>query len=477
MSFTCTVGYDSDIGTIRWYKGFGLEGNPFTIVGGQTITFKYERANGGIGTSVTTPPSQVTIDGFTSDFFTNTSSINLALNGTATKTLQSGGKFTSVLTTDWNDDTVVAKIRATNNANADSDINYLEPDRFSYVADPDPYGMKIYNGSGSAIIDRFEPCYAVKELIPLDTAQSNITAYGPSNSSGVSKYVVVELTAGDYPVNNGLPIPAIKGPTGAWLHPPRIYGTHTGSPDSYRYVSCVIDGDAAVGDHELAILTNVNTVEPAVYGGSTSAYGFDLFNDNSEKTWSSQWRQGIVNNILPLQFDSATMNTNGGAAEAGGFQNASDSFKGIGNYDVDGQFPTAQYDGVYQPTACQDSVNSVSPGPGFPGEAEITFALTSTGVAKTYDNLNAMDVAKTYLLGNTTSGFVEYYAGDLRVDGVVEQANIGGGQHSPACKLINSKKAQTTMRRYVGGSTNANKLARNPDSRKPTGVFVLMRII
>lgn len=478
MSVTTTFVFDSDINGIRLYAGAGLfESNPLHLQEGETVTFKYERLNG----DQRTPPASITLDALSSEYFTSTTGGTINLNGELTRTTVTGGIFDACKTTKWNDPNIRTEIRVTAaSGDVDSARGYYDADRFdNFKEPPGQYGMRIFNGTRDVAIDRFSSAYAVKDVINVDPNASNITANNTYPDS-LAKYALIELAQGDYPASGGLPIPAISCTNTAYLVPPRIYGEH---PDgSYRYISCTLPTSQAFTNFNVAILVDDSANPPQYYGNGKQddgQYGLEFFNDDGVITWSSRWRQCVATNVLPVYFDSATMeNASPNAEDTGSPLGAAGSFstRNPGNFDVKNPFfddSAPRYDGVWRPI-----VPNGTAGPNG-GESEINFALNTTGASKRYTNLNKMDPANTYVLGNCVQGWVRYYDGDLVIDGVLDTENLGGGLHTPAVRIIDGTTATVDMWRYsVGGNhaSDAQRLTRDSASKIPTGSFVLARI-
>ena len=476
-NYNLSVFYDSDtalVGNGLSFQFVGAnENSAFNVPAGSTITIDYTS-----NATFQTPPSPITVNNLDGDYWTSTTNLSIALNSSQTVTaLSSGGAYGRIDSAQWDDRNEFTFLRAV--GGTDSSRAFFEPDRFSYIQDPDPYGIRFFNGQNNVIIDRFEPCFAVKQMIDLDPAgpdAGSISYY--TTFSGNAKYCIITLTEGDYPGTGGLPIAAINCQTQGLLVPPTVSGLH--GDGSYKFIQVIVPSTIDFADYRVAVLVEVETTEPAYMGGGSEAdhqYGLDLFNNKGDKIWSSNWRQCVITNVVPIGYDSADMDAGGIALDGpivNESRNAMRSFRNAGTFDVLPDDPN-YYDGVYCPDA------SVSPTNGGTGQAELTFALQSLSKVKTVNGLNTMDASKTFLLGNTVQGFVEYRPGDLVVDGSTEQTDIGGGLHTPALTISGQDQVQYQMWRYTGGTPDASgtegNLERNANSRKPTGAFVLARII
>ena len=303
------------------------------------------------------------------------------------------------------------------------------------------YGLEILNGDSGLVIDSLSEVYGVREIINLDTSQSNVTDEGNPSEGG--RYITVELTSGRYPASGSVPIAAIKCDNQALLLPPRVHSTH--SDGSYRYVQCLLPAGGDISDYTIAMLVSSSNATPASYGGSSSLYGLEVRDSSNNLKWSSDWRQAVINNVVPAnQFTTGT-NQNG-------------------NYDV-----TTGYDGVTAPVA--GTTNPTNPPIG---------RMISTGQIKGITGLHEMDPANTYLLGNCLSGWVKYRSNDMLLEGENASYGIndfGGGVHIPGCTITSSSSISITMHMIAfAGPYGTNPGSREATSHHPDGHFVFARI-
>ena len=299
-----------------------------------------------------------------------------------------------------------------------------------------PYGVEIRNGAGNTVIDENSVTYAVREIITLNPAASNITLYQGEEAY----YLYIELVQGRYPASGGLPIPALGCDKSYLLSPPSIYGTY---PDgSYRNVVVWTPKVASVSSYKLAMLVPSSTTTPEYYGGTVSGYGLQINDASGNLKWSSDWRQAVINNVIQANQFTTGLNQNG-------------------DRDV-----TTGYDGVTAPAS--GGIGQDTP-----------LDLRTTGESVSFSNLNEMDPANTYVLGNTLSGYVEFYAGEWYID-YEYQGYAGGGRHRPAIRITGFNSAVMSMWRFADGFSppaGAANLSRVPTSYHAEGAFVLARIV
>lgn len=313
----------------------------------------------------------------------------------------------------------------------------------SNATSPD-YGIEIFNEEGELVVDDLAECYAVREIIDC----SGATVFGGSYS-----LFDITLVENRYPFSAGPPIPALKGPPFANLVPPTLLvGASQQYTSSYKTVRVILPGTiGSASGYEIAMLVNRES-NPVYYGGSASDYGIQVENSSGQVTWDSSWRQGIINNIVPVnQFTFGTT------------QN--------GTYDV-----VSGTDGVLAPI---DGVGQM---------AELSFGTSTTGQSITVNNLNIMDPTNTFLLGGgLVTGKVRYYR--TYVDGELGQVETpgfkGGGVHTPAVSITSESAVVITMVRAGDGplppqqNPNGDPTTwgtRVADSTHPDGFYIFARI-
>ena len=298
------------------------------------------------------------------------------------------------------------------------------------------YSLELKNGNDSVILDEGALTYGVKEII--NGASSAVTSY--TQVSGNARIGTVTLVQGRYPSANGPPVVAINSTLSATLIPPRL-SNQLYSDSSYKYVHFYTPSVSSdLSDYNIAMLVPSNVTTPGYYSSNTG-YGLEVKNAAGGLIWSSEWRQSIVNNILPLNVFTTGVNQSG-------------------TYDV-----RSGYDGVTAPNP--------------PLRTEFLEDLAPIGESKGFSNLNVMDPTNTYLIGDSSSGRVGYYTGRHYYDDY-DYNLAGGGVYVPAAVITSSTSVTLKMwQQYEPGfnapSGTANS-SRDPESRHPEGNFIFMRI-
>lgn len=289
------------------------------------------------------------------------------------------------------------------------------------------YGIQIRNGNNSLVIDEASLVYGVSAIL---NCGGRFVYQGQ-----FANFIYIDLP-GTYA---NMPVVGISCTNSQLLVPPHVYNVGGGA---YRTI-VTLPKSAQTSTYNIAVLVPSDAVTPQYYGGSASDYGVSI-SDSSGTKWRSDWRQAIVNNIVDINRFSDGLNQNGA-------------------YDVD-----SGADGVSAPEAAPF------------GQSEFVLALQGTGQIVSVSSLNEMDPVNTYLIGTACSGYVEYYAGDLVIDGVLVQEDTGGSRHIPAAKITSFNTIDITMWNYDGGFPAPNsslRCKRNPQSKHPQGNFMLARIV
>jgi len=296
------------------------------------------------------------------------------------------------------------------------------------------YGIQIKNGDNNTVIDEASTVYCVKEIIDIDSSQSTQTLY----ESTTTNFIYLTLTQGRYPSAQGAPIAALNCSTSNLIVPPKILGTkHTDG--SFKTVFMMFPKNVSLSNYKLAMIVPQDTSTPEYYGGSSDQYAMVIRNSSGDDIWRSDWRQAIVNNVIPInQFTSGT-NQNG-------------------NYDV-----TTGRDGVIAPT---DTTS----------DFEATLQSSDTTVSLT--GLNEMDPANSYVAGNMCTTRIEYHKGRfLDVEQGIDELS-GGGIHDIALRISGFTTSTLATYRYRDGSSNGtNYGVRSTDSHHPEGDMIVFRII
>lgn len=296
------------------------------------------------------------------------------------------------------------------------------------------YGIKIKNGNNDTVIDESSTVYCVKEIVDIDASQSNQTLY--QNSS--TYFIYLTLTQGRYPGSSGPPIPAIRCSSSNLIIPPQILGIKH-SDGSYKTVFMLFPKNVPLSNYQLALLVPQDATTPEYYGGSADQYGMAIRNSSGVATWRSDWRQAIVNNVIPAnQFTQGT-NQNG-------------------DYDV-----TTGYDGVLPPYSTLSDFEAV---------------LASRDTTVPLTGLNEMDPANSFVSGNLASANIEYFGGRWLDFEFGTDISSGGGVHKLAFRIDGFTTGSLATYRYRDGSTDTtNYGGRSDRSHHPEGNLIIFRII
>ena len=297
------------------------------------------------------------------------------------------------------------------------------------------YALEIRNGDNSVVLDEGALTYGVKEII--NGGSSAVSSYLQISSN--ARVCTVTLTQGTYPASNGTPVVAINSTLQSILIPP-ILGATKWPDNSYKYVYFFISSGATISNYNIAMLVPSNITSPSYYS-SNNEYGLEIKDTLGNLIWSSNWRQAIVNNIVPINIFTTGLNQEG-------------------PYDV-----SSGYDGVIPPDP--------------PLRTEFIEDLLPTASSKGVSNLNSMDPPNTYLIGDSSSGRVGYYTGKLWYDDY-NYTLEGGGVFIPAANVTSPTSVSVRMwQLYEPGFDAPSGVAdssRDPESKHPEGNFIFLRI-
>ena len=297
------------------------------------------------------------------------------------------------------------------------------------------YALEIRNGDNSVVLDEGALTYGVKEII--NGGSSAVSSYLQTSSN--ARVCTVTLTEGTYPASNGTPVVAINSTLQSTLIPP-ILGATKWPDNSYKYVYFFISSGASISNYNIAMLVPSNITSPSYYS-SNNEYGLEIKDTLGNLIWSSNWRQAIVNNIVPINIFTTGLNQEG-------------------PYDV-----SSGYDGVIPPDP--------------PLRSEFIEDLLPTASSKGVSNLNSMDPPNTYLIGDSSSGRVGYYTGKLYYDDY-NYTLEGGGVFIPAARVTSPTSVSVRMwQLYEPGFDAPSGVAdssRDPESKHPEGNFIFLRI-
>lgn len=285
------------------------------------------------------------------------------------------------------------------------------------------YGIEINNrsvGKTPIVLDDDSFVYTVSSVI-------NCAGY-PVVSGDYADFITISLP-GTY---TRMPLVGIACTNKNLLVPPHVYRYGT------VYAAIVtIPKNASPSTYSIAVLSTENRT---YYGGAASVNAVSILNDSGQALWRSDMRQAIVNEV----------------------RNSNIFTLGSSTSEV-----SSGYDGVVTPISSGTSTNLSN--------------LQSTSQTRNVIGAgNEMDPINTYLIGSTTGGLVEYYAGDLIMsDGRTEQ-NVGGGAHILAALITSENTVDITMWKYRDGSappSSSLRGTRNPASRHPDGTLIFARIV
>lgn len=285
------------------------------------------------------------------------------------------------------------------------------------------YGIEVSNRLGGVtpiVLDDDSFVLTVSSVI-------NCAGY-PVVSGDYADFITISLP-GTY---TRMPLVGIACTNKNLLVPPHVYRYGT----SYSAI-ITIPKNASPSTYSIAVLSTENRT---YYGGAASVNAVSILNDSQQALWRSDMRQAIVNEVRNSNIFTLGSST---------------SEVSLG------------YDGVVKPNSSGTSTNLSN--------------LQSTGQTRTLIGAgNEMDPINTYLIGSTTGGLVEYYAGDLIMsDGRTEQ-NVGGGAHILAALITSENTVDITMWKYRDGSAPASsslRCTRNPASRHADGTLIFARIV
>jgi len=294
--------------------------------------------------------------------------------------------------------------------------------------------LQVKNAS-DIVLDQESLVWIVKESGSLPTSESSWTNYGtslPYPAGGQDEYAAwhtITLPASTYSTSKPFAV-AVRCTTSEYIIQPYIFSNAGGY---YQEVIFHKPRNATLNvAYQYAILVSPKDFTPISDG---SSYGLKIY-DTSSVTWSSTWRQGIVQSLKDINVFTTGVTQNG-------------------TYDY-----STGSDGVIAPI--ETSTNA---------SGYIKALHSSFGEEVTINGLN-IDPLHIYAIFWACSGKVEYKQVDT-LDGTV-----GGGQHWPAVKIINDTSVKIKMYRTADGPEDTGDYGgRIATSYHPTGHLALVRIL
>jgi len=310
------------------------------------------------------------------------------------------------------------------------------------------YGLQIWDAAGAnSILDSESLVWVVDAQGDLSntvgTGSYEWARYGSDDydtDEHASRIVLLLPDATRYPVTDTIAV-AVRSSEDQYIIQPYIFANSSG------YITKIVfhregtdEGVLAVGTISYAILVSPEFYLPGAPASDGASYGMEFWNNAGKLTWSSTWKQAVMQELIPFnEFSTGTT--------------------GNGSYDH-----STGYDGVIAPTLFEL------------GEYNYR-SCASKSRSTTVSGLD-YDPLKCYVMFFAGQGRVEYNKVALDGSGGSPYGTrVGGGQHWQAVRMKNGgTSVDLKMYRTANGPLGTPTGSRTADSSHPDGHIALVRI-